>query len=426
LYRDTRARLAEAGSRRAARKILTDFVKAFDDPHFRIEKGDYRQGGGNGSSAAGLAPGTETDQALDAMGFSDRDLDFRVDFEKLPGFEGVVPSEENPFAWARFDVGRRVVGVLRIAHFGDDGYPEVAAMLWPEFAARLEGPCDDSCQWGFRQRVMDALLAYLAEGASALRALGVDAVLIDVSGNGGGTDWAGVAPRVFAPPLLECPPVGVVRHPHHTERLELRREYLQDLIDRLEISDESRSILGAARDSVAGLIEDTESPCDRSGVFEVADATLGCSQLAFSPACGVLGYLPPAALADVPQRAVVFEPLGNSFEEGVWDGPLFVLMDGNTASASEQFVSLLEANHAATFIGERTLGAGCGYIGGGIPIYLPHLDVTVRMSDCVRYRANGRNEIEGIEPDVPIEWKGGNGERARRVHEALQALLERG
>jgi hypothetical protein len=74
-------------------------------------------------------------------------------------------------------------------------------------------------------------------------------------------------------------------------------------------------------------------------------------------------------------------------------------------------------------MGEKTYGAGCGFIAGGIPIYLPHIDVTVRMPDCARYRANGRNELEGIEPQVQIDMDGNNREKARRVHDALAGLL---
>lgn len=422
LYQDAHTRLGEARSRRSARKILTAFVEAFDDPHFRVINGDDRDPDGDGSMDAGLPPGVSGADALDAMGFRGRRLDFRIDFEKLPDFERISPSDENPFAWGSFTVGEQVVGVLRIAHFGEDGYPEVARALWPRFAAAVEGPCDVACQWNFREHVMDALLTYLAEGAAAFRARDVNAVLIDITGNGGGTDWAAVAPRIFTPPLTRCPPVGVVRHPHHSERLARRRDYLQSLLDELDMSAASRSILANARDTMAAMVQKAEEPCDRRDLFRVADATLGCSQLVFGPACGVLEYLPPGSLADVTQRAVVFRPLDSAFEEGIWDGPLFVLTDHNTASASEQFVSLLEANDAATILGERTLGAGCGYIDGGIPAYLPHLDMTAWMPDCVRHRAGGRNEIEGIEPDVVIEWSGGDAKRARRIHEALRGL----
>jgi hypothetical protein len=42
------------------------------------------------------------------------------------------------------------------------------------------------------------------------------------------------------------------------------------------------------------------------------------------------------------------------------------------------------------------------------------------MPDCARFRIDGTNEIEGIEPDVPLPWSELNGaERARALVEAL-------
>lgn len=46
--------------------------------------------------------------------------------------------------------------------------------------------------------------------------------------------------------------------------------------------------------------------------------------------------------------------------DGAWDGPLALLIDGATASASEDMVVWLRESRAATIIGERTYGAGCG------------------------------------------------------------------
>jgi C-terminal processing protease CtpA/Prc len=65
---------------------------------------------------------------------------------------------------------------------------------------------------------------------------------------------------------------------------------------------------------------------------------------------------------------------------------------------------MLRDNGAATVIGERTNGAGCGYTDGGLPIELPNSGLVVWMPDCARYRIDGRNEIEGIDPDVALAW----------------------
>ena len=54
-------------------------------------------------------------------------------------------------------------------------------------------------------------------------------------------------------------------------------------------------------------------------------------------------------------------------------------------------------------IGERTLGAGCGYVNGGTRTQLRASHFDVMMSNCARYLENGVNEIEGIAPDIAID-----------------------
>jgi C-terminal processing protease CtpA/Prc len=75
---------------------------------------------------------------------------------------------------------------------------------------------------------------------------------------------------------------------------------------------------------------------------------------------------------------------------------------------------MLADNGAATLLGQRTVGSGCGYTGGGVPAQLRHSELRVEMSDCQRRRRNGDNELEGIAPDVVIGWHDDDDDAARR------------
>ena len=124
---------------------------------------------------------------------------------------------------------------------------------------------------------------------------------------------------------------------------------------------------------------------------------------------------------DEDARDEVFEGLSFRYAEGVWRGPLFVLVDRRTGSASEHFAAMLQDGGAATIIGEPTAGSGCGYTGGGTPVTLPHSGFTVRVPDCVRWRADGTNELEGVTPDRAISWSRlGARARAEAVVDALR------
>lgn len=72
----------------------------------------------------------------------------------------------------------------------------------------------------------------------------------------------------------------------------------------------------------------------------------------------------------------------------------------------------------AQLVGERTLGAGCGYVGGGAPARLTRIGWIVRMPNCARFTRDGRNELEGLEPDVAVPVSAGADE------EKVTALLE--
>jgi C-terminal processing protease CtpA/Prc len=87
-----------------------------------------------------------------------------------------------------------------------------------------------------------------------------------------------------------------------------------------------------------------------------------------------------------------------------YDGPLYILTDPRTASASEQFAATLQDNGVARTIGQQTMGVGCGYINGGNPVTLRHSRIVVWMPNCARFRADGSNEFDGVTPDYPVEW----------------------
>ena len=59
------------------------------------------------------------------------------------------------------------------------------------------------------------------------------------------------------------------------------------------------------------------------------------------------------------------------------------------------------------------MGVGCGYTNGGVTLELPATGLTVRAPDCVRFRADGRNEAEGVLPDLPVDWSARDDARER-------------
>jgi len=165
------------------------------------------------------------------------------------------------------------------------------------------------------------------------------------------------------------------------------------------------------------------APCDRMVLCREPNAHLECSQLIHKTGCGLAGYILPGAIDNPELAALLFTPLEWQYTEDVWNGPLVVVVDRHTASASEQFATLLQANGAAVILGERTVGAGCGYVAGGHPLELPHVGLRVHLPNCVRYRGDGENELVGVDPDVRVwETDDGGKSRVRKLAAALAAL----
>jgi C-terminal processing protease CtpA/Prc len=180
------------------------------------------------------------------------------------------------------------------------------------------------------------------------RQAGARRLLIDVTGNGGGSEWVSEVIALMTPRTLARAEVRVVR-----------------------------------------------PACDRRGAWQG------------KPACGAFG----------PE-----EPRATLQGTGEWSGPVFVLADRNTASASEDLVAWLQQNQIARVIGERTMGAGCGYIDGGTRTQLRASHFDVLMPNCARFLDDGTNEIEGIAPDIAIDMQSKDDAAKAR---ALVAALER-
>jgi hypothetical protein len=103
-----------------------------------------------------------------------------------------------------------------------------------------------------------------------------------------------------------------------------------------------------------------------------------------------------------------------------WSGPIVVLVDENTASASEQVAAMLRDGGVATLVGRHTVGSGCGFMGEETPIVLPRTKLAVRAPNCVRLRADGTDEVMGLEPDRRV--RAGSDDLVGRAREIVDAI----
>jgi hypothetical protein len=218
---------------------------------------------------------------------------------------------------------------------------------------------------------------------------------------------------------LQSARMGFVRGPHWAGNWGRVGESLRRYARTASPDDRTRLLAWAAEADAAKA--EAERSCPPSG-------DPSCPWLARSGfATGLVGRIPAGALDSKEWSAWVFNPAQHGYREGAWDGPVIVLTDQETWSAAEQFAALLQDNRAAFLVGARTGGSGCGHTWGGTPTRLPNSGATLNLPDCVRFRADGSNEVRGIIPDLLLPWRANDGRafRARLLEAALPQVAAR-
>lgn len=400
LHRRTDSLIRTARSAGDARDALVAFGAAFRDGHFRLRSGGRREGGGEPREAPPITKGAEA--GCHALGYRDgRGSSVLSGHARYT----TVGARNTEFPTGTIALDGQVLGVLRIAAFGEDRYASLCRLAWPAAAtADSAGRCGETCQRRLWIATSDTILAALRDAIARLARAGATTLLVDIADNGGGTDWVTPAARQFTATPLHGHTAAVIRHPHHERPVARDLATLRALLPAATDSAWRRTIGEAIARAEAQLAE-VRHPCDRRAIWREGAGAFDCSQLATRRyVTGYLDHLPTSAHRQ-PGAATLFGPARFRYEEGVWQGPLVVLVNRHTASASEEFAATLKDGGAARVIGAPTYGAGCGHTYGGLAFVLPASGLRVEMPDCARIRRNGANEVAGIEVDVAVDPK---------------------
>jgi hypothetical protein len=317
--------------------------------------------------------------------------------------------------------GGRKIGVLRIHLFSETAHPELCAAAQKQLALANDATCEGLCEPRLQLATANLLTAALERRVAALRAAGATALVVDITGNGGGSNWVEPAARVLTPVALRSPRMAFLQHDHWRKQL---RQRLDDVQLDLDAKRDPQSLVTQAAGTLRAAIARADGSCDRSGVWNDPPKRPDCSLVVggFLYATGVLPYAKPGALPEsIVSRHTIFLPSQYDYHEGVNRLPLYVLVDAGTGSAAEYFAAMMKDNGAATIIGTPTGGSGCGYTNGGIRAKLPNSGGELRLPDCIRLRADGTNEVLSVIPDLLVPWRARDS-RYQRAMTTLRAL----
>ena len=424
LSEQTESRLLQASSETEAKKIIESFLDAFGDGHLMVQ---WAQNKSNNSSPADNAQLNTQVPLCERLRYKSHNQAPRIAFTRLNNFREINTEDSKYFTIGVLRVaGERDVGVIRIAIFSEYAFPDLCEQTAVQMRLTKDSPCDEECEERVGRSAANLLTAALTRQIEVLKHNKINALLVDITGNGGGTNWTEPAARTLSAKSLRSPRQQLIRHKHWTKQLKRRLEIIE--ADVSQPASPNRELLLQGADILRKAISESQQSCDRTGIWE--NRKLDCSLVVNTPQLFPQSVLPFAKIGSLPDKAssrFLFYPSRYAYREGIYAGQLMVLVDYGTWSSAEYFAAMLRDNNAATIIGEPTGGAGCGYTNGGIQTFLKNSHARIKIPDCVRVRADGTNEVAGITPDVLIPWRRNDSpyQRVRRVFDALSEHLSK-
>ena len=384
LFDRAAARLRLAKSDADARAVFDRLTTSFNDGHVSISWPHHA-----GTSTPVGQVLTTPKSVCAEMGFDASRSSVGIG-PSLAGYQPLL--DESPFPAGIVTIGQRKIGIIRIGVFEPSGSPQICADALSQLHIPPEQPCEDKCQDAVLTWSYNKFTSALEETVRALKSAGATSLMVDISGNGGGSEWAEAAARILTPRQILSAKRGFVRGSHWASQWKELAVQLNAAASDASGPERARLLSWASAADSAGV--DAEQSCALIG-----DCSL-IGQAGY--ATGLVGRARSGEFRGKPWADLVFSIAQFPYHDGVWSGPLIVLVDNETWSAAEEFAALLQDNRAAVIIGSRTGGAGCGHTNGGTPTILAHSGATLEMPDCVRFRADGSNEVNGIIPDVLV------------------------
>lgn len=192
------AELSRAKTVRGARVAISRFVSAFGDPHLQVVSRlpsvvIYLS---NLGTSVEVNSGSPASNACATLGYEDGiGGDYSLPFDNLPGFQ-TAQLEPNQFSAASVPgAGGNRVGIIRISLFSPYRAKGECIKAWSERQAKTSEPCNDACEDSVYYRVGKLLADDLRKSIAALEQEGVASILVDLGGNGGGSEWVSLAVR---------------------------------------------------------------------------------------------------------------------------------------------------------------------------------------------------------------------------------------
>ncbi|MDC7695181.1 S41 family peptidase [Asticcacaulis sp. DXS10W] len=413
----TRAALSAARTDAEAQNALEAFVAGFHDGHLKL----VRPAAAPLAQKAAEVPrpdfeATDAAGSCAALGFNpgSSPLSFSLPVESLPGFQMRSDGLNSVYRSGVYTVNGVRIGLIRIPHFTMRALPATCRLGWERLVATHQPLTSRSV----REAAYAVWLSAFRDTITDLRQAGATRLLIDVGNNSGGDDSGDLFPRFLTDRAVRSAPLLMVASATGARYFDEQISDLNALIDSHPGTEAENALTAARDDFVAGKAQ-TATPCDLSWVWHEQRSWAGAQCKRLVPAGFAGGYapgLPRGAFAgNTEVSGQLSLPSAQEALWAAWIGPVYVLTDGQTYSSAEMFAAVMQDNAIGKTVGVTTGGDGCGFMVDAVPPMLTHSRMSLRMPNCVLLRRDGRNEVSGIVPDIPVLPTQGEDSRQRAV-----------
>ena len=225
LSEQTESRLLQARNETEAKKIIESFLDAFGDGHLSVQ---WAQNKVNNSSPADNTPPASPIPICERLDYQSHKQAPRIAFTMLNNFREINTEDSKYFSIGVLRVAaKKDVGVIKIAIFSEYAFPDLCEQAATEMNLTKDSPCDEECEERVERSAANLLTAALARQIEALKRNKISALLVDISGNGGGTNWTEPAARTLSSKPLRSPRQQFIRHEHWTKQLKRRLETIE-------------------------------------------------------------------------------------------------------------------------------------------------------------------------------------------------------
>ena len=217
VFDGARGGIEQANSEPEAERVFDQLARQFGNRHVRFRWPE---------TARSPEPSSDT-PLCGRLGYDER-MQARPVATLIPGFEPLSPQPSTEFPSGTLRVDKHLLGVLEIPLFSPEGFPALCQQAVLTLRINTHDRCNGGCADRIEAAAAGQLTLDLARTLAAMRASGADTLLIDISGNGGGSEWAEAAARMVTEKRLDGIPTYFARGEHWATRFahwesELRR-----------------------------------------------------------------------------------------------------------------------------------------------------------------------------------------------------------